>query len=962
MPRLTYIPLVAGCFSLLLSATAIAYTTPATTEPAMNSFEIINTVIKQSPNDPRIYQMIRLHNSLEVLLISDPDLENSAASLSVPIGSMHNPEQQLGLAHYLEHMLFLGSQRYPTINEYSQFMSQHGGYTNAYTSQESTVYGFEVNDEYLAEALDRLADVMRAPLLDEKYAEKERHTVNAEHKTYFDNDMRKLYALQRYTLNPEHPMARFSTGDLSTLVDKPASKLQDELLHFFDSHYSANLMKVALTGPRSITELEELASLYLSQIPNKKAQKPLLLAPMLTEKELAIKVEMKPTADIKLLQVNFLVPSVKDEYMYQPGGYISRLLGSDHQGGLSDYLKKAGLVESVMAGFYAPYSDNYSQFSLQFKLTHGGLKAQDKIMASLFAFIELIKKEGINELQFNEQKKSLDTSFEFLTKSAGFNYVMGLSANMQIYPAKDLLFFPYRLDGFNGKFIAQLLTYLTPQNSRLFALTPDAKGGKAIPYYQGEYASTAISEQRQQEWLTQAAAIEMLLPGSNEWNAENLSLIEKQQAEKAQQIVNKPGHSVWFKQSDHLDEPKASFKLQLNSDISDQSAKSRVTMSLLLTLLNKQLAELNFVTQEAGLGFSLSSENGLLISTSGYSDKQAKLLLRVLSEIKAAQFSDQSLTLAKQELERRLNNKSKIKAMDLAMDGFRQIVRIPTWSDATLLAQIDKVSVKDVDLFVKKLFAESSLRLLALGNLSREAVLELDAELAKVVAIEAKPFYGIARLHADLKQGPLNYPLTSTLQDDALAAIYLTDLQGDKPLAIAELLNKLLAPAFYDQIRTQEQLTYSPFTASFAVNESVAFGLFTQSPAASNGQLYSRFAVFLQSFSELLKATTEQKFSAIKEAHIANYLAKPATLAEEFSYLSNEWLAVKEEINNKPAYIQCLREISLQELQAFYQQVFLEGKNRQEIIVQVQGEKFIQSPILRIEGELKITDLDLLPK
>ena len=215
--------LVASCFSLFLSVTTFA--NAAIPEPAMKSFKIINTSIKQSPNDPRLYQVIRLSNSLEVLLVSDPDLENSAASLSVPIGCMHNPDQQLGLAHYLEHMLFLGSERYPTINEYSKFMSQHGGYTNAYTSQESTVYGFEVNDRFLGEALDRLADVMRAPLLDQKYAEKERNTVNAEHKTYFDNDMRKLYALQRYTLNPKHPMARFSTGDLSTLVDKPGSKL-----------------------------------------------------------------------------------------------------------------------------------------------------------------------------------------------------------------------------------------------------------------------------------------------------------------------------------------------------------------------------------------------------------------------------------------------------------------------------------------------------------------------------------------------------------------------------------------------------------------------------------------------------------------------------------------------------------------------------------------------------------------
>ena len=960
MPHMNLITLVVSCFSLLLSATAFANS--VTTEPTMKSFEIINRSIKKSPNDSRLYQAIRLSNSLEVLLVSDPDLENSAASLSVPIGSMHNPEQQLGLAHYLEHMLFLGSERYPTINEYSKFMSQHGGYSNAYTSQDSTVYGFEVNDSFFGEALDRLADVMRAPLLDPKYAEKERHTVHAEHKTYFDNDMRKLYALQRYTLNPEHPMARFSTGNLSTLVDKPGSKLQDELIDFFDSHYSANLMKVALTSPRSIGELQQIASLYLNQIPNKKVQKPFILPAMLTDEELAIKVEMKPTADIKLLQVNFLVPSVKDEYMYQPGGYLSRLLGSDHQGGLSDYLHKAGLVESVMAGFYAPYSEQFSQLRMQFKLTNAGLKAQDTIIASLFAFIDLIKKQGINQLQFQEQKKSLQTRFQFLTKNAGFNYVMALSANMQLYPIQDVLFFPYRLDAFNEKFIAQLMTYLTPQNIRVFELTPHAKGGTPIPYYQGEYASHSIFEETQQAWLQQAAQIKLHLPSSNEWLPENLSLVKKRYTEKAVQLINQPGHSVWFKQSDYLEEPKASLKLQLNSDIADQNVKARVVMSLLLNLLNKQFSELNFVTQEAGLSFSIRSANGLLISTSGYSDKQDKLLLRVLTDIKNMQFSEQSLFLAKQELQRRLHNKSKIKAMDLAMDGFRKIVRQPAWSDATLLAEIEGIRREDIEQFVKQLFEKSSLRLLALGNFTREQVLTLDNSLEKMLAVQSRPFYVIPRLHANLKQGALNYPLNSEMQDDALAAVYLTDLQGDKPLATAELLNKLLRPAFYDQIRTQEQLTYSPFSASFPVDNSVAFALFTQSPVVSNAQLYSRFSAFLQGFGQLLKATTEQKFAAIKEAHIANYLAKPASLSAEFAYLTNEWLNVKKEINNKQTYIQSLQQITLKDVQEFYQTVFLEGKNRQQILVQVQGDKFRKSPLLTVKGELRITDVDLLPK
>ncbi|HEY5715855.1 MAG TPA: insulinase family protein, partial [Psychromonas sp.] len=712
--------------------------------------EILDTAVIKSPNDAREYQLIRLPNQLEVLLVSDPDLENSAAALSLPVGSMHNPDQQLGLAHYLEHMLFLGSERYPVINEYSKFMSQHGGYTNAYTAQESTVYGFEVNDSHFAEALDRLGDVMRAPLLDEKYADKERHTVNAEHKTYFDNDMRKFYALQRYTLNPNYPSARFSTGDLTTLKDKPGSQLQDELVKFFTTYYSANLMKVALTSPRSIADLQKLALLYLSQIPNKNSVKPVIVTPMLTADQLGISVEMKPTADLKLLQVNFLIPSVKEEYMYQPGGYISRLLGSDHQGGLSDNLQKAGLVESVMAGFYGPYSDNYSLFSMQFKLTNAGLQAQDRILASLFAYIELIKTQGINQRQYQEQKSGLDRRFEFLTKDAGFHYVMALAANMQLYPGKDLLFHPYRLDAFNAQFIAQLLTYLTPENSRLFTMSPDAQGEAQIPHYQGEYARRAIPKKTQQSWLKQAQQIQLTLPASNPWLAEDLSLVGSDYSDKAEQLVNKVGHSVWFKQSAYLKEPKASLKLQLNNNLADQDAKSRVTMNLLLKMLEKEFSALNFITDEAGLGFALSHSNGLLISTSGYNDKQDKLLLSILTQVKNAKFTGQSLALAKEEMQRQLNNKSKMKPLDFAFDGFKQLARLPAWSDAALLSEMDSISLPDIDKFIEKIFNQSSLRLLALGNLSRKQVLDLDNSLAELITIQGQPFYTIKRLQADL--------------------------------------------------------------------------------------------------------------------------------------------------------------------------------------------------------------------
>ena len=78
--------------------------------------------------------------------------------------------------------------------------------------------------------------------------------------------------------------------------------------------------------------------------------------------------------------------------------------------------------------------------------------------------------------------------------------------------------------------------------------------------------------------------------------------------------------------------------------------------------------------------------------------------------------------------------------------------------------------------------------------------------------------------------------------------------------------------------------------------------------------------------------------------------------------MRNEWLSVKKEINNKQAYIQSLQEITLKDLQEFYHNILLQDKNRQEILVQVQGEKFRNSSLLTVKDEVIVTDVDLLPK
>ena len=69
--------------------------------------------IEQSPNDLRQYRYLTLENQLRVLLIADSATDKAAASLDVHVGSRHDPVPRLGLAHFLEHMLFFGYRKIP---------------------------------------------------------------------------------------------------------------------------------------------------------------------------------------------------------------------------------------------------------------------------------------------------------------------------------------------------------------------------------------------------------------------------------------------------------------------------------------------------------------------------------------------------------------------------------------------------------------------------------------------------------------------------------------------------------------------------------------------------------------------------------------------------------------------------------------------------------------------------------
>lgn len=178
---------------------------------------------------------------------------------------MCDPDELPGLAHFCEHMLFLGTEKYPVENEYPRFLSEHGGSSNAFTASDHTNYYFDVIPLHLSAALDRFAQFFLQPLFTESATDREVNAVDSEHVKNIQNDAWRLAQLEKSTSDPDHPYSKFGTGNLETLDTIPKSKgieVRQELLKFHHKWYSANLMSLAVLGQGKTWQYSFIASTF----------------------------------------------------------------------------------------------------------------------------------------------------------------------------------------------------------------------------------------------------------------------------------------------------------------------------------------------------------------------------------------------------------------------------------------------------------------------------------------------------------------------------------------------------------------------------------------------------------------------------------------------------------------------------------------------------------------------------
>ena len=138
----------------------------------------------QSEYDNRNYKSVVLPNGLKVLAIQEDGLDKSCASINVHIGHFCDPEDLESAAHFLEHLLFQGTEKYKEDNEYIQYIIANSGQCNAQTSKKFTSYYFDIASTHFEGALDRLAQFFIAPLFTESSTISSMKAMNSEFEFY----------------------------------------------------------------------------------------------------------------------------------------------------------------------------------------------------------------------------------------------------------------------------------------------------------------------------------------------------------------------------------------------------------------------------------------------------------------------------------------------------------------------------------------------------------------------------------------------------------------------------------------------------------------------------------------------------------------------------------------------------------------------------------------------------------
>ncbi len=888
--------------------------------------------IIKSPNDHREYRSVVLANGLTALIASDPSTDKAAAALVVYRGSYDDPEGRQGLAHFLEHMLFLGTTKYPDVDDYQNYITTHGGTFNAYTASDHTNFFFDVQPAFFEGALDRFAQFFISPTFDAAYVEREKNAVNSEYQLYFKDDDWRASHVEKQVMSQTHPGSKFSVGSLETL----SGDVRTDLVEFYKTHYSADQMALVVLGNQSLDELNAWVDAKFSQIPRRDIAKPAPLGPMFAPGTLPRELEYQTVKDTRQIVYNFPVPQLDSHFREKPGQYVANLLGHEGVGSLHAQLKARGWIESLGASAQRFDADN-ALVIVSIELTQEGAKHVDTITRALFEYIELIQTNGVAKWRYDEQAQVANLAFRFQEKSSSMAFVYSTAPNLRLYPIKDVLEGPYLMERYDEALIKKYLAALRPDNLLLEVSGQKVDADKIEPWFQVPYGERKLTVD-----LSGASAKEfaLALPPPNEFLPTNLTL-ESSLPSAPKRVDSTAALALWMAPDTSFGAPRATTFVRLDVPGGFRSPTDSAYARLYAQLVLDALNTFAYPAQVAGLSYDIGVQSGgFLITVAGYNDKQPQLLRRILEVFATLNPSAAKVADYREELMRSWQNFVAERPYEQALASLSQVMVAGNWPPAQLADALTNVTPERLAAWRTQHLDHYGALVLMHGNVDqREAgsvahILETNLRLA--------PVESGADTVAKLPMAELTYPLTIA-NDDAAMVLYLQGANDSfEERARFGLTAQILRGPYYNDLRTEQQLGYAVVVTPSVLRRTPGMSFVVQSPVAGPDKLLDATHSFLTHFRGELVAMPNEEFDAYKQGLISRLREQDKNLIDRSQRYWSDLDVGFTTFDSRDQIATQIEQIDQASQLAFYDQL-LDVEQHQRLVIYSRG-KFEDTP------------------
>ena len=854
---------------------------------------------------------------------------------------------------------FYASEKYPKEDEYSKFISEHGGFCNAYTAAEDTNYHFDVNCGDFADALDRFAQFFVAPLISEDGVSREMKAVDSENSKNLSSDVWRSMQLWKHLAKPDHVFHKFGTGNLDTLNVRPKAagiNTHERMLSFLTSHYSANLMKLAVYAKEPLDELEALVMSKFDAV--KTTQKPAAVfedGPF-DEAHLCKLVRVVPIRSTHVLDFQWLIPPDKPVYRHTPCHYLSHLIGHEGPGSILKLLKDKRWANTLSAGEGPESYSAHALFLVSIELTDEGNEHVMEIAAIVFQYIRMLREQGLQRWVFDELKNVGETRFHFRDRQNPLSYVRNLTSSMHVYETKDLLMAMHNVpQEYSEAAIRAILDRLTPEGVRIM-WSSKAHAGKTNakePWYGTEHSVESIDDGDVRAWRECALNEALRLPSPNQFIPTDFGLVDLPEGAEATCAVPRIIHEsdmckLWYKPDTRFKTPKGHVTVSVVSPECYSCPEHAVCTTLFIKMLIDSMNEVTYYAEVAGLGYSIQANTvGITAAFAGYSHKLFLLVREVIQRMATFKPKPERFVVLKEQLKKEYDNLKFDQPYQQALYANSVLMLQRKWHISEYNDVLTDLSFEDLGSFLQRFLRRVSLTFFCLGNLTEVQCVDLVGGIEGMLKTELKSkpiFKSQIPDKRVVKIAPgSNHRYATKVQNDAeenaaVDVAFQCHFDDFAKNVLVQLWVQIAERDAFHTLRTVEQIGYVVCVLPWDDLGVRSVHFLLQSTSHGCGEIDRKVEAWLGAHVNSLREYKQADFDAQVESLITSKQEKLKTLREESARAWKEIDGGALAFDRMEREIEALRAMTMEDLVRFAEETFGEA-GRRKVAVHIMSAK-----------------------